>query len=204
MDSSENSSRVRKPYSLLQDERNTVFVNGYAVPVPAATRPPLPPPKKKQKTSTVAIAVVPDEPLPPADLPQPDGTGTAVGAKEVVPPKRVQIQWTDEVCNLFMEKIVEKNAQEHGHMKERFEVIATELYKLDLFKNFTVVKGDSFQSRFLTMKKEAKTKWALDCEGANLSGLAEFNSDAQKPWEKILYTLIVRELKGEKGKAIRR
>ena len=69
MDSSENSVRVRKPNSLLQDERNTMFVNRYAVPVPAITRPSLAPPKMKQKTVAEAIAAVADEPLPSVDLP---------------------------------------------------------------------------------------------------------------------------------------
>ena len=193
MDSSENSARVRKPNSLLQDERPTVFVNGYAVPVAAPAPQPVAPPKKKSKTAPapvvapVVAVIVPPEPA--VELPQPDGTGP----KEAVPAKRVQILWTDDVINLLLDKIVAKNATEHGKMEERFEEIATELFKLESFKTFTKVKGDSIRAYFTKLKKDCKAKWALDCEGANLSGLAEFDSDALKPWGKKLYTLLVKE-----------
>ena len=203
MDTSENSGRVRKPNSFLVDERPTVFVNGYAVPVAApALLPPVVQQRKKQKTVPAPVAspaeavVVPPEPA--VELPQPDGTGP----KEAVPAKRVQIVWTDDVISLLLDKIVAKNATEHGKMDERFDEITAELFQLDSFKNFSKAKGDSIRAYFTKLKKECKAKWAMDSEGANLSGLAEFDSDARKPWEKKLYTLIVKEMKGEKGKAI--
>ena len=202
MDTSENSTRVRKPNSLLVDERPTVFVNGYAVPVAAPALPPVVQQRKKQKTVPAPVAapaeavVVPPEPA--VELPQPDGTGP----KEAVPANRVQIVWTDNIISLLLDKIVAKNATEHGKMDERFDEITKELFELDSFKNFTKVKGDSIRAYFTKLKKNCKAKWAMDSEGANLSGLAEFDSDARKPWEKKLYTLIVKEMKGEKGKAI--
>ena len=201
-DSSENSGRRRKPNQLLQDERCTVYVNGYAVEV--RTEPPLPVAQSKKKQKSVpAPVVVPAEPVlatPPAvvDLPQPDGTE----APAPVPGKRVQIVWSDSVISLLLDKIVAINATEYKKMDERFEQIATELFKLESFKTFTKVKGDSIRSYFTKLKKECKAKWAMESEGANLSGLEEFDSDSLKPWEKKMYTLIVKELKGEKGKAV--
>ena len=70
-------------------------------------------------------------------------------------------------------------------MGPRFQKIADDLFKLDAFKNLTVVKRDTFHKRYTELKRYVTQRWAnIDQEGANLSGLPEFNSNNLKRWEK--------------------
>ena len=200
--------RVRKQNSLLQDEPAYRFdEKGYRVPLAAAATPPAPkakkPPLAPKKTMEAPVPVpAAAEVVPiaarPRELAPPDGTIEEEAKKA----KRTQIQWNDQRDELLMDKVIAHNALERGFMKERFQAIADELFKLEAFKNYSLVNGGTFQKRYTDMRKDAVKRWAIDEEGANLSGLAEFDSSALKGWERKLYTIILREEKSSKGKAI--
>ena len=196
---------------MLQDEPSYRFdEKGYKVPIEPADPPP-PPSKSKTKpplapkttTAAVVSALVASAEQPIAaldrELPPPDGTVQGVSKN---PPQRKQIQWNDQRDELLLDYVVEFNALENKKMGERFQQIAVELFKLEPFKAFSVVKGDTFQKRFTDMKKDALMRWGISQEGANLSGLLEFNSSALKGWEQKLYAILLKQETSARGPAI--
>ena len=203
-------TRVRKTNSFLQDEPQYRFdEKGFKVPIEPvltsvaskAKKPPLAP--KKTAAAPVPAPAAPEVvaiAARPLVLDPPDGT-IAV-EEEAKKAKRTQIQWNEQRDELLLDKITQHNALEKGKMGERFQLIADDLFNLDAFKNFSLVKGDTFQKRYSEMKRDVSNRWALDKESANLSGLPEFNSSALKGWERKIYTIILREEKSSKGKAI--
>ena len=215
-DSSEASTftRVRKPNSQLQDEPQFRFnekgfrirIEPAAPPeIPRTKKPPLPPKKTAEKPAAPPAAAPPPAaalviPIAARDqLPPPDGTGPLA---EATKPKRTQIQWNDERDEMLIDKVTALDPNDKRKLEDRFQDIADDLFKTEAFKNFTVVKGGTFQRRYTEMKKDALKRWAIDEEGANLSGLPEFDSSKLKGWEMKLYTILLREEKGAKGKAV--
>ena len=145
-------ARVRKANSQLQDEQQYRFdEKGYKVPiepvaVPVATifkRPPIAPKKTVVAPAQPEAVLVPIA-ARPVELPPPDGTVSAMPNKA----KRTQIQWNNERDELLLDKIIEHNALERGKMSDRFQLIADELFKLEAFKKFSIVKGNTFQKRY--------------------------------------------------------
>ena len=161
-DSGSSQGRARKQNSLLQDEPQYRFdEKGYKVPIePAAppppsskskVKPPLPPKKTAEAPNRVEVDPTP---IAARDLPPPDGTGDPK-KKNANEPKRYQIHWTDERDELLLDMVVKFKALEGKKMTERFQEIADELFTLEPFKDFTVVKGETIQKRFTDMKKDA-------------------------------------------------
>lgn len=81
-------------------------------------------------------------------------------------------------------------------MGDCFPNVAEQLLLLDPFKG-SVIKGESLMTTYSRTKKECTKKWAMDQEGANLSGIVKFDSSALKPWEKVIYQIILAEMKSE-------
>ena len=157
-----------------------------------------PAPKRVKKASAKAAeaaAIAKSVPMAP-----PDGT---VSEQPLETPKLVevpkegpkQLPWTPEQEALLVDEVHKNKACERGDMGAKFEAISEALFNYPTFKAYKKVKGPTLQKKFNRLKEQCKRDWAMDGEGANLSGLASMDTDDFPQYKKVLYRMIVKEMK---------
>ena len=147
-----------------------------------------PAPKRVKKASAKASessALAKPPPMNPPD-------GTVAEAPEVGPK---QLPWTAEQEAMLVDEVWKNKAFERGDMGAEFEAISEQLFKSKTFNAYKQVKGPTLQKEFMRMKDNCKKEWAMDGEGANLSGLADMDTEDFPAFKKVIYRIIVKEMK---------
>lgn len=181
-------------------------LSAYFSPKPAQmddSSPPNPAAKRTKKPSAKAAETAAT--TRPSPMMQPDGTEvlpleTPQQPVETAKEGPKQLPWTPEMQAMLVDEVWRSKAYEHGEMGAKFEAIAEALFKSSTFKGYKKVKGPTIQKKFLRLKDSCKRDWAMDGEGANLSGLSSMDTEDFPQFKKTIYNIILKEMKSSHQK----
>jgi len=106
------------------------------------------------------------------------------------------IPWTNEQLQLLMQTYNKvANSGKKMNRDETFKLITAELSLQPHFALYTPINPTTVLKKFNREKKAILEKYALDREGANLSGLNDMSL-----WENILYKILEKEATTKKSK----
>lgn len=114
------------------------------------------------------------------------------------PAGRVHFIWTDNAMKLLINSAYKQEAYKKTsmNMELKWEMVRSELIAHDPFRNHPEVTAKNLRQKFNRFKDDVNKKYALEQEGANLSGLAEHISDCDEMMVGILQELA--EMKDER------
>jgi hypothetical protein len=114
------------------------------------------------------------------------------------PTGRVHFIWTDNAMKLLINSAYKQEAYKKTsmNMELKWEMVRSELIAHDPFRNHPEVTAKNLRQKFNRFKDDVNKKYALEQEGANLSGLAEHINDCDEMMVGILQELA--EMKDER------
>jgi hypothetical protein len=111
---------------------------------------------------------------------------------------RVHFMWTDLAMKLLINSAYKQEAYKKTsvNMEVKWEMVKAELKGHETFRNWPDVTAKNLRQKFNRYKDDVTKRYALEQEGANLSGLAEQVNDCDAMMVGILQELA--ELKDER------
>ena len=125
--------------------------------------------------------------------------------------KGPDIKWTDDNLRRFLEQVDKNKAYlaepgatvaKGNTIGQKFDVIAIYLSTLPAFAANIPIQGAALKKKWDRERTFVATKYALDKEGANLSGLEDIS--ILDPNEKFIYSMVISAMKyGEEKEVVR-